>query len=428
MISQESESVVIGALVKSSGAIDEIDLLPEDFEIESYRHIYQMIIDMVAAREVVDIITLSERMQKAHPGDQWISIIGQAGKSCVSLANLDAYAEIVKNNSRNRKAKEAAANLLNEIESAESSEDVIDNAVRALMELSITRKSHEHSISQTLRKSLMMIEEAAESDGTVGIPSGIAKLDEVLGGFHDSDLYVIGARPAMGKTAMLLNLINNTNEPRGLISAEQPAEQIGIRMIAINGRVNAQLMRTGNLEEFDYTKMSNCVARLHKENNIWINDKSSIGIMDLIRQARKWKHEHDIKALYVDYIQRIKWTDLKIAKWEQVGNVVMALKELARDLDIPIIALAQVNREVEKRVDKRPKMGDLANSSEIEKEADCIMTLYRDEVYNPDTPEAGIMEISVEKNRHGPTGYVRTVWNSKYMRVDNYTPDLREAG
>lgn len=423
----DHEAVVIGGLVLSSGVIDEIDLMPEDFEIESYRLAYQMIIDMVAAREVVDVITISARMQKAHPGENWIYKLGHAAKNCVSVSSVPAYAEIVKNNSRNRKAKAVAANLLNEIESAESSEDLIDDAVRSLMELSVSRKSHEHSISQALRISLNMIQEAADNEGTVGIPSGIAKLDEVLGGFHDSDLYVIGARPAMGKTALLLNLINNTNEPRGLISAEQPAEQIGIRMIAINGRVNAQKIRTGTLEDFDYTKMTSCIGRLNKENNIWINDKSGIGIMDLIRQARKWKHEHCIKALYVDYVQRIKWTDQRLAKWEQVGNVVMALKELARDLDIPIIALAQVNRDVEKRGDRRPRMGDLANSSEIEKEADCIMTLYRDEVYNPETADAGIMEISVEKNRHGPTGFVRTVWNSKYMRVDNYMPELRSV-
>jgi replicative DNA helicase len=147
--------------------------------------------------------------------------------------------------------------------------------------------------------------------------------------------------------------------------------------------------------------------------------------MEVIRQARKWKMQYDIKILYIDYVQRLKWTDLKIARHEQVGNVVMCLKELARDLNIPIVALAQVNRDVEKRTDKRPNIGDLANSSEIEKEADCVMLLYRDEAYNDQTMDKGVIEIDVAKNRHGPTGWKKFIWQERFMRVENYLPDGR---
>jgi len=426
-MSIEHEHAVIGALLKNSSAIDEIDLTPDDFEIESYRLVYQTIIDTLANNQIADVLTVASRLDKTNAGEAWLHFVGTAAKDCVSTANISGYAKLLKSESVNRQAKTIAADLLNQIDVSQDSGVTVDDAVRRLMELSATRQNNECSISQALKKSLEMIEQAAENEGTVGIPTGIDKLDEVLGGFHDSDLYVIAARPAMGKTAFLLNLTNNHNEQVGVISAEQPAEQLGIRLIAINGKVNAQKMRTGNMDDFEYTKLSSAVSRLHTNNNIWINDKSGIGILELIRQARKWKHQHNIKALYIDYIQRIKWTDQRIAKWEQVGNVVGALKELARDLDIPVIALAQVNREVEKRSDRRPGMGDIANSSEIEKEADVIMTLYRDEVYNEQTDQAGIMEVNVCKNRHGPTGYIRTVWVSKYMRVENYAHQLESV-
>lgn len=418
------EHTVVGALLQRPDAIDEIELTADDFETESYRLIFQAIIDMLAASQVVDVITVSSRLEKLHSGPAWLHFIGTAAKDCVSTANIAGYAKLLKGESRNRKAKAICADVLYEIDTAFDSEAMVDHAVKALMELSSTRQSHDISTSQVLRKSLDMIEAAAENEGTVGVASGIDDLDKVLGGFHESDLYVIGGRPAMGKTAFLLNLANNHNEQVGIISAEQPAEQLGIRLIAINGKVNAQRMRTGTMEEYDYTKLTNSVARLHQNNNIWMNDRSGIGIVELTRQARKWKHLHGIKALYVDYIQRIKWTDPQIARWEQVGYIAGALKDLARDLDIPVIALAQVNRDVEKRADKRPGMSDLANSSEIEKEADVIMTLYRDEVYNEASSDKGVMEINVCKNRHGPIGYIRTIWMAQYMRIENFTPQM----
>ena len=416
----DREYAVIGALLKHPTAIDEIDVTIDDFETESYKLIFQAIIDLMAANQVVDVITVSSRLDKTNPGESWLAVAGRPMKDCVSVSNISGWANLLKADSRNRRAKAICADVLNKIDTEHDSEAVVDDAVRQLMELSTTRQNHESSISQVMTKSIDMIEAATDSDGTVGIPSGIIKLDDVLGGFHDSDLYVIGARPSIGKTSVMLNFVNAHIEQCGVISAEQPAEQLGIRLIAINGKVCAQRMRTGTMEDFDYTKLTGCISKFHANNNIWINDKSGIGILELIRQARKWKHQHNIKALYIDYIQRVKWTNQNIAKWEQVGNVVASLKELARDLDIPIIALAQVNREVDKRNDRRPNMGDLANSSEIEKEADVIMTLYRDEVYNENSPEAGTMEIIVCKNRHGPTGFVRTVWQAQYMRIDNY--------
>lgn len=416
------ESSVIGALMIDSSLINEIELMSDDFFIESYRLVYQAILDSFAANQVIDVVTLSAKLEKSHPNEGWMIILANSAKDCAYAKNISSYAELVKNESRNRKIKSICAKAISDVEKQENSESLLDITVQELMALSLTRKNHEKSISQALNKALDMIDMANQSTGTVGIPTGIEKLDNVLGGFHDSDLYVIGARPSIGKTSVLLNFANNHTDQCGIISTEQPSEQIASRLISINGRVNSSRMRNGTLQDFDWDKITVSVSSLHENNNIWINDKSGINIIELIRQARKWKHQYDIKALYIDYIQRIKWTDLKIAKWEQVGNVVMSLKELARDLNIPVVALAQVNREVEKRPNKRPAMGDLANSSEIEKEADVIMLLYRDEVYHEDSKHKGIMEISVCKNRHGPTGLTTVMWNEKYMRIDDIAP------
>jgi len=410
------EQTVIGTILKNPSELDNIDLLADDFEIESLKLIYQTMLDMFLASKVIDLFTVSTELEKSNPGNPWVAITGQAQSDAMGVNNLAAHAEQVKTASRNRKAKSICSELLAKIDLDQES---LDLAVKELMELNKTGSQYEHTIKQALSHAVTAIEAASEHEGITGIPTGIKQLDDILGGLHESDLYVVGARPAMGKTAFLLNLLDAHDEPSGLISTEQPAVQIGLRLIAINGKVNAQDMRNGNIDDFGYSKLTSAMGRLANR-NIWINDKSGINILELIRQARKWKHQHGIKALYIDYIQRIKWTDQRIAKWEQVGNVVGALKELARDLNIPIIALAQVNRDVEKLGDKRPSMGHLANSSEIEKEADVIMTLYRDEVYNHDTNDKGVMEINVCKNRHGQIGKVNTVWLQQFMRIEDY--------
>lgn len=415
------ENAVIGALLTDPSVINDVELVPADFEIETYRLIYQTIIDMVANGNTIDVLTVSDSMDRVYPNDDnhWLSTCGRLFKDCHTTRLINAHSEIMRQASRARTAKTIAAGILAEIDTAPNAVDLIDTAVQGLMQLSISRKSYEKSITQAIKGAIEMIEDANENQGTVGVPTGLVDLDKVLSGFHDSDLYIVAARPAMGKTAVLLNFVDNANESIGLISAEQPHEQIGMRMLAINGKVNAHKMRNGTLDEMDYKRVTVSSVSMHEKQDIWINDKSGISILEVIRQARKWKQQHKIKALYVDYVQRIKWTDQNQPRWEQVGNVVMALKELARELQIPVIALAQVNRNVESRPDQRPHMGDIANSSEIEKEADCIMTLYRDEVYDQNTADKGIIEINVLKNRHGPTGFVKFIWDERYMKVSD---------
>jgi replicative DNA helicase len=265
-----------------------------------------------------------------------------------------------------------------------------------------------------------------------GVPSGLAKLDHLLGGWHDGDLTILGARPAMGKTAMLVKFMLAAGVSCGVISAEQPAQQLGARAMSAHSHVDASRFRSGAFEDEDIGRLMRAVSEL-VEHPCLIYDRSAPSIADVVRMARKWRHNSGIRVLFVDYVQRIEASnaDKRTPKHERVGEVVRGLKSLARDLEIPVVALAQVNRDVEKRADKRPNMGDLADSSEIEKEADAVLTLYREAVYfdkggvnernQPVRPH--VAEINVEKNRHGPCGYVECIWIPESMRFENMGND-----
>ena len=293
------------------------------------------------------------------------------------------------------------------------------------MDLTRSTAKHEHTIVEAMGEALNDIDEALQSGGLVGVNTGLPDLNDCLGGFYKSDLIVIGARPSVGKTCFALNIADRCGVPCGLISGEQASNQIGLRMMAISGRVSAHNMRRAKLDESEWAKLTNVLSKT-KTKRMWIYDKPGPDINDVARQARKWKHSNDISILFVDYLQKIrgpKGGKKDNGRIDEVAEVARSLKDIARELNIPVVALAQVNRDVEKRQDKRPTMSDLANSGEIEREADQIITLYRDEVYEPDSKYAGICEASVVKNRHGPTGVIKLAWSKEFMRFDGLERD-----
>lgn len=414
MQSYEMELAVVVGMMLDNSKIMEVDLLPEEFAYELPRNIYTAILDLTSKRMAADVITVAEWMEATNPvvGDSWFSQICRFAEN-VTPVNVAKYAERVRSMAIQRKAAQIGQIL---VDTAHEGQDAVNEAIRSLMDLGRTRRKWDYTISEAMR--LLTDDMEAALDGKAsGVLSGIEDVDKILGRFHDTDLIIVGARPAMGKTAFLLNCLLGSASAGGLISAEQGVIQIASRLVAIDGLVNAQnLRRVPKLRDDEWARISGAVGRLDAA-SIFINDMPAPTIQDIQRQARKWKYQNNIKALYVDYIQRIKG-DPRLARHEQVGNTAMALKELARELMIPVIALAQVNREVEKRADKRPMMGDLKDSGTIEQEADVIMTLYRDEEYNQETHEKGIMEIGIEKNRHGVTGRIKTVWRGEFLRVE----------
>jgi replicative DNA helicase len=295
--------------------------------------------------------------------------------------------------------------------------DIANQVIEQLMALRTSRKKAVHTIDEVMTSVLERMDRAHKSGEFVGVKSGITDVDHVLGGFHNSDLVVIAARPAVGKTAMALNFANSAanNKWVAVYSCEQGHEQIGSRLVSIEGAINSLQVRNVDFKDHEWAFLTNAVELVRKK-KIIIVDRSYPKIAEIISTARQLKYEHDIKAIYVDYLQIIESSRTDIPKHEQTGQVVRALKALALELDIPVVVLAQVRREVDSRTDKRPMQGDISDSSEIEKTADVIMTLYRDEAYDPKSNQKGVAEIVVCKNRHGPTGVVHCAFIGKFMQ------------
>jgi replicative DNA helicase len=418
-MSNATEQSVIGALLlapETFRAVEDL-LTGEMFTRQVHRTLFYEIGDMVAAGEPVDAVTLAERLERSGHGRDIGAYAVQVCSQTPSAANIRAYAQLVRDD-WTRQQMRAVGERIASLDG--DATEVLDAALSELMRLSHTSQRHEYSLRDAMSMAYADMQATRERGGKIpGVPSGIDKLDAILGGWHDSDLIVVGSRPAMGKTSLLLNFSDaaGLTYAHGIVSAEQPAVQIAGRVMSLASGVAASQMRAGTVADEDYGKLHATIKALIAR-RVFIYDRSAPTIGEVCRIARKWHHQHGIKALFVDYIQRIE-SDKGDRKHERVGDVARQLKNLARDLNVPVIALGQVNRDVERREDKRPHMGDLSDSSEIEKEADQIIMLYRDEVYTPDSEHAGTAELLIEKNRHGPTGFVRCKWEAETMRFSN---------
>lgn len=420
-----AEFTLIGALCERPASVYEIDVLPEHFGSEGAQLAYRVILDLASTGSPIDMLSVGVEMQ-GRTGRQWLSWLHECWSKCPSPGNAKYYADQVRMGYTLTQARQIAATLQDGIEST-NTEDHIDTAIAALMDLRRTKAQNEWSGKRALQDALDVVRERmAKPDGICGVPTGLKGLDAVLGGLQETDLITIGARSGMGKTAFMLNLAMNSHAPCGIISSEQGYRQIGERLYAIAGRVNTAAMRTGKLAAEHFHSMGDAV-NFRDWDQVRINDKASINVFEIARQAREWKHKHDIKILFVDYIQRIQPVDKRLPRREQIDEVVVGLKNIARELRIPVVALAQVNRSVEQRADPRPNMSDLKESGKIEEESDVIMTLFREDYYKPETERKGIVEVDILKNRHGPTGCVDTVWRAEYLRFESIAHSWGDA-
>ena len=417
--SHESEATVLGCLLLDGSLMSQTSLSQGHFYSQVHASIFSACQAIHLRKQRIDLITLQTELEQRDQLDRvgGFAYLVEIAKNTPSAANFTAYENTVIERYVRRNAW---ALMRDAAERLERGEDCSDEVASALMRLSQPTCRYEHGPEDIARSAVDAIERY-QLGSDMGVTYGIAELDAATNGAHNSDLVIIAARPAMGKTAMLLNMIlgaldcKQTKHSVGFISAEMPVDQIGTRICCIDGRVNSHKMRTGTLDDADWARLTGATGRLIGA-QMRVYDKSGVTISEVERIARRWKHEHGLTALYVDYLQRIKGVNQNAARWEQVGDNVMRLKELARELNIPVICLAQVNRACEERNNKRPGMGDIANSSEVEKEADQILTLYRDDVYFEDSADRGIAEVNFVKNRHGPTGMVRLNWQAPFMR------------
>lgn len=409
----EHEYAVISAIFKNPQRMSMVTLEPDDFSDSSCRMIWKSIQD-VAREYPVDIVTVSERLAR-ETGQNWVKVVGTIANSPGVPNHLESYCKTIQADSLQRKAREICARVAH-------GEGDVDLAVvtSELLALTRDRSSQTYSFRQTIAEAYNDIEAAFTNGGIPGISTGFQGIDNILGGFHNSDLVVFGGRPSMGKTAFLISLMLKCQAKSFFVSGEMAFKQVGSRLISQQSRVSATTLRNGSIQESDWPKLTAGMQALLGRSG-WIYDKPNPTIQDVMQGARMARHEHGIEIMYVDYLQKIR-SHGKASRVDEIEDVVMGLKDIGRELDIPVVALAQVNRECEKRPDKRPVMSDLKGAGAIEQEADAIAFLYRDHVYNDDANETEA-ELNWEKNRHGPIGLMRFQWCPRTMTFsdfDNY--------
>lgn len=409
----EYERSLLGAILVDNSQIANVSLLPRDFSVAAHAQIYEAARRQIGAGKVTDALTLASVLESETGRKDWHLLTARIQTDCLAPSNAAQYAAIVRKASLSRQAAQIGERLVN------SGAEAVSDAIRELIELGATNVDHSCHVSQAIGLAVDELE-ASMAGKAPGVRTGIRDLDAMLGGLHNEDLIVIGARPAMGKTAFMLNLACSADVGVGVITGEQGRAQIGMRLFAMEGPISLHRMRTAKLDDEEWSRVAN-VMGVMRNRPIWLFDKPSPTIDEVVTQARAWKFHNNIGVLMLDYLQIIRGgrgQDFRL----QVGDITQQLKDLARELKIPVLALAQVKREVESRplgddgLGRMPYMADIAESAIIEQIADQIGTLYRPEVYEDLPQHKGIAYFNACKNRHGPTGHKALAWLGTYLK------------
>ncbi len=434
--SLEAEQSVIGGLLLDNERWDTVaeKVIAQDFYSRPHRIIFEGVKAILEESLPLDLITLSEYLEKREQLDEvgGFAYIADLVKNTPSAANINAYADIV----AERALVRSLIGVANEIADAgydpqgRSSEDLLDLAeskVFAIAEARTSENEGPQAVESILEKTLERIEILYQTpqDGVTGVTTGFNDLNKKTAGLQGSDLVIVAARPSMGKTTFAMNLCENAamaeEKPVLIFSLEMPADQIMMRMLASLSRVDQTKIRTGQLEDEDWAKISATMGLLMEKKNMYIDDSSGLTPTEVRSRARRVAREHGgLSMIMIDYLQLMRVPSMSENRTLEIAEISRSLKALAKELNVPVVALSQLNRSLEQRADKRPVNSDLRESGSIEQDADLIMFIYRDEVYNPDSAMKGTAEIIIGKQRNGPIGSVRLVFNGMYSRFDDY--------
>ena len=427
----EAEQSVVGAMLMDKDAITAASemISGSDFYQSAYGIIFDSMVELFNEGKPVDLITLQERLREKDvpPEIASLEFVRDLVTAVPTSANVKYYAQIVADKAMMRRL----IKLNEEIENVcyagkEPLEAVLEKTEKSVFELLQRRNTGEYvPIRQVVLNALERIEKASKNKGTVtGIPTGFIDLDYKLSGLQPSDLILVAARPSMGKTAFVLNIAQyvafKKNRSVAIFSLEMSKEQLVNRLFSLESQVDAQALRTGNMKDSDWEKLIEG-AGIIGQSKLIIDDTPGISVSELRSKCRKYKLENDLDLIIIDYLQLMTGSVGRSSesRQQEISEISMSLKGLARELNVPVIALSQLSRAVESRPDKRPMLSDLRESGAIEQDADVVMFIYRDEYYNKDSEYKKQAEIIIAKQRNGPVGTVHLAWLGEYTKFAN---------
>ena len=435
----EAEQSVLGGLMLNNSVWESVDelLLETDFYRQDHRVIYRVMKRLINEDAPLDVVTLAEALDSVSELDSvgGISYLGEMVQNMPGVANIKAYARIVKERSTMRQliavAQEIADSSFNP--EGQNSDTLLEEAERKVIKIAESRPKDGGlvEVNQLLKETVDRIDELFNStDSLTGLSTGFKDLDEMTSGLQASDLIIVAARPSMGKTTFAMNIVENvvmkTNKPVLVYSMEMPSESLVMRMLASLGRIDQTKIRNGKLDEEDWPKLSAAVSKL-KDRPLFIDDTAALSPAEVRSRARKIQREHgDIGMIMLDYLQLMQIQGFTDGRTQEISEISRSLKGIAKEFNCPVVALSQLNRGLEQRPNKRPINSDLRESGAIEQDADIIAFIYRDEVYNEDSPDKGVGEIIIGKQRNGPIGTCRLAFVGKHSRFENLAQGYKD--
>lgn len=429
----EAEQSVLGAIILDNESLPKaIEILSaEDFYKETHSRLYRAILSLFEKNEAIDIVTLTDYLRRTNELESvgGLSYLSSLASGVLTSANIKYHAKIVREKALLRSLIQTATHIASRVyEDSLDADEMVDYAEKMIFDIADKRtKTSFFSLKDVIKDTFKMIEHLYDKkEAITGVPSGFRDIDELTAGFQPSDLIIIGGRPGMGKTAFALNIAQHVaidlKEPVAVFSLEMSKEQLALRMLCAESMVDSSRVRKGFIGKQDWPRLTNAAGRL-AESPIFIDDSSAITVLEVRAKARRLKMEHGALSLVVvDYLQLMRSRGNFERREQEISEISRSLKALAKELKVPVVALSQLNRGVESRGDRRPTLADLRESGAIEQDADVIIFLYRDEIYNKNNPSnKGRAEVIIAKQRNGPTGVVNLTYLADSTRFVDFT-------